>query len=99
MQMVETTNDQAASPLPKRAEAAEEQAKAAKEKSQEAPLECNEWIYRIVVGVFGVVMLVVSVRAFQLTVAEHEVPDLLIALGSGAIGALAGLLALSPRRE
>jgi hypothetical protein len=90
MQMLETTNGQAASPLPKRAQAAEEQ-------NQIAALEREEWIYRIVVGVFGVVMLVVSVRAFQLTVAEHEVPDLLIALGSGAIGALAGVLALSPK--
>ena len=98
MQMVETANGQAASPLPKRAQAAEEQAKVAKEQSQKAALECEEWIYRIVVGVFGVVMLVVSVMAFQLTMAEHEVPDLLIALGSGAIGALAGVLALSPKR-
>jgi hypothetical protein len=90
MQMLETTNGQAAPPLPKRAQAAEEQ-------NQKAALEREEWIYRIVVGMFGVVMLVVSVRAFQLTVAEHEVPDLLIALGSGAIGALAGVLALSPK--
>jgi hypothetical protein len=98
MQMVETSKGQAASPLPKRAQAAEERARAAQEQSPKAVLECEEWIYRMVVGVFGMVMLVVSVRAFQLTMAEHEFPDLLIALGSGAIGALAGLLALSPKR-
>jgi heme A synthase len=99
MQMVETPNSQVALPRPARAQAAEEQARAAKEQSQKPALECEEWIYRIVVGMFGVVMLVLSVRAFQLTVAEHEVPDLLIALGAGAIGALAGVLALSPKRQ
>jgi hypothetical protein len=91
MQMIEMNNSQAASPLPRRAKSTEEQ-------SQKAPLEYDEWIFRIVVGLVGIVMLVVSIKAFQLTMAEHEVPDLLIALGSSAIGALAGLLALSPKR-
>jgi hypothetical protein len=45
-----------------------------------------------------VMMLVVSVSAFHLTLAEHQVPDLLITVGAGAIGTLAGLVALSPRR-
>ena len=38
-------------------------------------------------------------KAFQLTMAEHEPPDPLLALGSGAICALAGLLALADKHS
>jgi hypothetical protein len=98
MPCVATTTNQATSPLPPRVTAAEAHASAATEQGQQVPCEWAEWIYRGAVGLFSVMMLVVSVSAFHLTLAEHQVPDLLITVGAGAIGTLAGLVALSPRR-
>ncbi len=61
----------------------------------------DRWTYRIVVGALGIVCTVAISGAIYLA-ATHEgvgppnIPDVLTALGSAAIGALAGLLAPSP---
>lgn len=50
-------------------------------------------LYRITVGVLGIVGLVAAFGALWLGLVGQEIPELLVALGSAAIGALAGLLA------
>ena len=66
-------------------------------------LEQDKWIYRIVVTSLSLVVLVVVFGVIHLTV-EHttgtlNIPDVLTALGSTALGALAGLLAPSPGKK
>lgn len=56
----------------------------------------DPWMYRIVVIALGVVVLAAVVGAIVLAASKLEVPQALIALGSTALGALAGLLAPSP---
>jgi uncharacterized integral membrane protein len=62
------------------------------------PLETDPWIYRIVVIVLGLVMLTGAGGSIALALVPtaKDVPTILIALGSAAVGALAGLLAPSP---
>jgi len=62
-------------------------------------LEQDKWIYRIVVTALSMVVLVVVIGVIYLTHIGPDgkaIPDVLTALGSAAIGALAGLLAPSP---
>jgi uncharacterized integral membrane protein len=65
------------------------------------PLENDPWIYRIIVIVLGLVMLIGAGGsvALALVPTAKEVPTILIALGSAAVGALAGLLAPSPNHN
>ena len=65
------------------------------------PLDSDVWIYRMVVGALGLVVLIAIIGAVYLATSSskefiREVPDAVLALGSAAIGALAGLLAPSP---
>jgi hypothetical protein len=59
------------------------------------------WIYRIVVTSFAAVLILTAVGALMLAFTGQDLPQtastLFIALTSGAVGALAGLLAPSPR--
>jgi hypothetical protein len=76
------------------------------EKIQEArtPLESDKWIYRIVVGSLGLAILCCLLFTFALmwyhlsgnSQNEIKIPDIFMAIGSAAVGALAGLLAPSP---
>jgi hypothetical protein len=63
------------------------------------PLE-DPWIYRIVVAMLGVVMLTGMIGslilAYNPSSSQAQIPDIFLALGSAAVGALAGLLAPSP---
>ena len=63
-------------------------------------LEQDKVIYRIVVGALGFVVIAVVLGviglSFKATGTTVMVPDVLTALGSAAIGALAGILAPSP---
>jgi|SRR5438876_8183742 len=61
-----------------------------------APLQSDVWIYRIVVVVLGLVVLGTVAGAIGLTAYGKEIPQVLTALGSAAVGALAGLLGPSP---
>lgn len=54
------------------------------------------WIYRMVVLVLGLTVIASLAGAIALTLKEFDTPELLVALGSAAIGGLAGLLAPSP---
>jgi hypothetical protein len=61
-----------------------------------APLQSDRAIYRIVVASLGAAVVLAMVGAVVLTFVGKSVPDVLTALGSAAVGALAGLLAPSP---
>ena len=62
------------------------------------PLESDKWVYRIVVLALGLTVLIVVSGTFVLKVVDNQtpIPDALVAIGSGAVGALAGLLAPFP---
>lgn len=61
-----------------------------------APLQSDVWIYRMVVGALGLAVLAAIIGAIVLAAVKMTIPDVLTALGSAAVGALAGLLAPSP---
>ena len=67
------------------------------------PLATDHWIYRIVVIALGITILSIIIGSIVLAgmgkKLEGEVLTLLTAIGSAAIGALAGLLAPSPKRQ
>jgi hypothetical protein len=62
------------------------------------PLQRDLWIYRIVVGALSLVAVLSIIGAILVAVAtsDTQVPDAVVALGSAAMGALAGLLAPHP---
>lgn len=61
------------------------------------PLQSDKWIYRIVVDALGLAVLVSLLGAIVLAALKlPEIPQILTAIGSAAVGALAGLLAPSP---
>ena len=63
------------------------------------PLTWDKWIYRIVVISLGTSVLSVIIGALiwaYLEGGEREIPDTALAIGTTAVGALAGLLAPSP---
>lgn len=63
------------------------------------PLESDVWIYRIVVSSLGAVVFTTVLGAIFITRVQGTVPDILTALGSASVGALAGLLAPSPAKS
>lgn len=63
------------------------------------PLQTDVWIYRMVVGALGLVVLIAISGTIYLANTANGVPDALISLGSAAVGALAGLLAPSPNTK
>ncbi|MEY4538342.1 MAG: hypothetical protein RLZZ306_99 [Bacteroidota bacterium] len=77
--------------------------KAAIEKISDGSFIPDNWIYRIVVGSLGLVIIIITLGivwrvAFGQPMDDKSVPTILTAIGSAAIGALAGLLAPSPNR-
>ena len=61
------------------------------------PLQSDRWIFRLVVSFLGVAVLLTIILGFYLSIkTAATIPEGLIALGSAAVGALAGLLAPSP---
>ena len=59
-------------------------------------LQSDVWIYRIVVAALGLAVLASVVGAIMLAMAVRPIPEVLVALGSAALGGLGGLLAPSP---
>ncbi|MDI7259235.1 MAG: hypothetical protein QME90_04845 [Thermodesulfobacteriota bacterium] len=63
------------------------------------PLQSDRWIFRLVVAFLGFSVLFTIVGGFYLSIkTAATIPEGLIALGSAAVGALAGLLAPSPMK-
>lgn len=61
--------------------------------------EQDTWFYRIIALCLSLVALLSATGFIVLAVFEKSIPEGLIALGSGAIGALAGVLANAPNRR
>ena len=69
-------------------------------KITESPLKTDEWIYRIVVSALGLAVLLAVSGGIYLAANEvTAIPEILIAIGSAAVGALAGLLTPTPGKE
>lgn len=63
-----------------------------------SPLETDKLVYRMVVLFLGAALLVSLGVSAYLAAVNKDVPQFVVAAGSGALGALAGLLAPSPGR-
>lgn len=72
---------------------------------KENPLVWDKWIYRSVVTILGLTILMVIGGTIYLSAQQVQhltangvfrIPEILTAIGSAAVGALAGLLAPSP---
>jgi uncharacterized membrane protein len=63
-----------------------------------APYESDVWIYRIIVLALALTMLLVVLASFVLVLFVKSIPDVLVAIGTAALGAVAGLLAPSTTR-
>ncbi len=60
------------------------------------PLQWDAWIYRMVVGTLGLAVVLTVLGGIVLARGTTPIPDMLTAIGSAAVGALAGLIAPSP---
>jgi len=70
---------------------------------QENPLSTDKWIYRIIVLSLGITILTIIIGVIVLLAVgkisdDKGVPTILTAIGSAAIGAMAGLLAPPPKK-
>lgn len=71
-------------------------------KFEQSPLYTDKWIYRIIVIALSLIVFAIIVGVLYLIGSgtiegDQGVPTILTAIGSAAIGALAGLLAPSPK--
>lgn len=67
-------------------------------------LENDVWIYRAVVMILGLTVLATVFGGLAIVLLKSQdanllLPDSIVAIGSAAVGALAGLLAPSPMRQ
>jgi len=56
----------------------------------------DKWLYRIAVGVLSLLALSAALGSLYLALNGKPTPEVLVALGSAAVGALVGLFAPSP---
>ena len=78
--------------------------KALKEYQANNPKDWDSWIYRIVVLSLGLTIIIIVIGVLIVLVNNSEVKSqnlitIIASIGSAAIGALAGLLAPSPRNN
>ncbi|VAW90069.1 hypothetical protein MNBD_GAMMA18-1990 [hydrothermal vent metagenome] len=59
--------------------------------------QSDKRFYQIVVWFLGLTMLICTLGAIGLASYDKEIPDMIVAVGSAAIGALAGLFAPGQR--
>jgi hypothetical protein len=66
----------------------------AREVTRDVTSDQDPWLYRMIVLIIGLTALIAVVGAVVISASgpDRQVPDILTALGSGAIGALAGFL-------
>ena len=69
----------------------------------ENPLTYDRWIYRVIVLSLGLTVITTVVGIIFLMnkgpIGDQNIPTILTALASGAIGAIAGLLAPPPKNQ
>jgi hypothetical protein len=56
----------------------------------------DKWLYRMVVMVLGLTVIASTGGALVLALSGQSTPEVIVALGSAAIGGLGGLLTPSP---
>jgi hypothetical protein len=56
----------------------------------------DKWLYRMAIAVLGLLALIAAVGSIVLVVNGKVTPEVLVALGSAAVGALVGLFATPP---
>lgn len=56
----------------------------------------DRWTMRIVVAALAALGVIIVLGGISLTFVGRDVPEALIAIGSGAVGALGGILTRSP---
>jgi hypothetical protein len=71
----------------------------AKADTPSAIYQRDKWVYRTVVVALGLVLLTAAGGAIALALAGKTMPEGLVAFGSAAVGALAGLFAPSPIQQ
>jgi hypothetical protein len=64
--------------------------------ADEASWTRDKWLYRVAVGVLGGLALIAAIGAIVLVAIGKTTPEVLVSLGSAAVGALVGLFAPSP---
>lgn len=62
-------------------------------------MKTDPWVYRAVVTTLSLTVIGCLVGTICLSIAGKENPDLLTGLGTGALGALAGVLAPTPLKQ
>jgi len=55
-------------------------------------IEKDIWLYRIIIAAFALTLVATVVGAILLAMTNQQTPDALVALGSAAVGGLAGFL-------
>ena len=80
----------------------EDPLKAVKQFQEQSPLSTDKWIYRIIVLSLGITIISIIIGVIILIgtgyiTDDKGVPTILTAIGSAAIGAMAGLLAPPPK--
>lgn len=63
------------------------------------PLQTDRWIYRIVVSALAFTIVSCIGSAVWLQSQDKEIPEIITGLGTGALGALAGLLVPTPSKD
>jgi chorismate-pyruvate lyase len=75
----------------------EDPQKALKDAARRGPIyQRDKVVYRVVVLALGATVLIAAIGAIVLQLSGEDTPSVLVALGSAAIGAIAGLLAPPP---
>ena len=56
----------------------------------------DKWVYRIAIGVLALLALAAAIGAIVLVSIDKAIPEVLVALGSAAVGGIVGLFAPPP---
>jgi hypothetical protein len=59
----------------------------------------DKWIYRTAIAVLGLVAIIATSGSIILVLQEKTTPEILVALGSAAVGGLVGLFAPPPQGQ
>lgn len=69
---------------------------ASQAESRVAPFRHDRLLYRIAIIVLSALALIAAVGSIMITLLDKKMPEVLVALGAAAVGALVGLFAPSP---
>ncbi|MFA4836362.1 MAG: hypothetical protein WC749_09880 [Dehalococcoidia bacterium] len=58
----------------------------------------DQLVYRIAIGVLGSLAVIAAIGSIILAIRDDAIPEVLVALGSAAVGALVGLFAQPPTK-